>query len=165
MIRSLGVASGAICAFVALLIWFYPTADTWDEGNPFWNGLSTFQDSFAVEDVTGATLPRDPTGTTVVVVAVLPAPPGDLSRLRDFVSLGGHILLLDDFGVGNEYGAGLGLTVQFDHAPLLDPLINYRQARLPRAMWTRSNGQTGSLVLNGATALVGTDRATVLAHS
>src|SRR5204863_3475923 len=82
-----------------------------------------------------------------------------------YAALGGRLVLLDDYGVGNDYAFRLGIPVRFDHAPLLDPLLNFRQATLPRADWKQAGARKGSLVLNGATALVGTIGATVLAES
>jgi hypothetical protein len=92
----------------------------------------------------------------------------ELVRIKRFVTEGGNLLLMDDYGYGNTVLAYLGLDVRFTNKPLLDPLFNYKNPTMPRITDFTSEVKENDIeviVLNHATSLAGVEAAKVIAWS
>jgi len=155
---------------MATLMWFYPSTGDFRADNPFWNGLEAFNARFQVQIVDSYDrLPSTPSGTALIVIPYKPFVEIDLEALRNYVSQGGTLMVLDDYGYGNQILSYLGLEVRFTGKPLLDPLFNYRNEWLPRVSkfsdLLSPDERLNSIVLNHASALSNTSDVTVLAWS
>ncbi len=92
----------------------------------------------------------------------------ELTQVRSYVSSGGTLVLLDDYGFGNQVLSSLDLNMRFTGQPLLDPLFDYRNKWLPKITdftSTPLSANVSSIVFNHATALNGTSDATVVGYS
>ncbi|MDP2954456.1 MAG: DUF4350 domain-containing protein [Chloroflexota bacterium] len=169
-ILSLGAIAVAIVLFVSWLsIVFYPSAQDFMRANPFWNGLRDFSGRFGVEMVSSLeeAAPR-PGGSVLIIIPYLPYQDDELRRIADFVRAGGTLLIMDDYGYGNQILEALGLEMEFDGDPLLDPYLCYRNQWLPLvtdlAPQLKEAG-IEQLILNHATALRVSGPYEVLARS
>jgi hypothetical protein len=151
------------------LIWFFPPTGDFGVENPFWNGLTTFNEKFNALPITDySDLPVNPDQTALIVVPYLEFEPQELEALNRYVLQGGTLIVLDDFGYGNQILSGLEVNLKFADAPLLDPLFNYKNKWLPRITDFTENFVTrniSSIVFNHATSLNDTSDTVVLAYS
>lgn len=162
--RFLLLLSLAVVVLAAIAVWFYPSSEDFRAENPFWNGLDTFNAEFPVRPLGSLEgLPLSPQGTTLIVIPYLPFTEPELVRLKDYLLQGGTLLLLDDYGYGNEVLEYLGLKFRFSGRPLLDPLFNYKNMWFPRIVDLA--GDQGSLVLNHASSLSNAAEVEVIAWS
>lgn len=151
-------------------IWFYPSIQDFMHTNPFWNGLKSFNAEFNAVPVETleAVNPEEAKRSTLVVIPYVQYNEPDLLRLRKFVDNGGVVVVLDDYGYGNDVLKALGLSSAFSGRPLLDPLFCYRNERLPRitdfAPEIVLEG-VSNVVLDHATALQDVEADKVLAWS
>jgi len=130
----IGVASSLF--LIGAITWIYPsTDDLWIE-NPFWNGLSDFYsqtkptrvqnyDSFSVFNTTDSTLfiigpYRDFTKT-------------EADAISSYIRLGGTLVLLDDYGTGNQLLELLEIDTRFTGEVLRDPVFRYKNSLMPLA--------------------------------
>jgi len=104
----------------------------------------------------------------LVSIPYLDYSPGDLTQIEQFVKFGNSLLLLDDFGYGNNVLERLGLGVRFENTVLLDPLFSYKNQYLPRitdfSEDLKKNG-VKSITLNHAVALSQVEPSRALAWS
>jgi len=154
---------------LAVGVWFYPSSEDFRADNPFWNGMVAFAKDFDASPLGSLEeLPGAPEGSVLVLVPYLSFSEPELERLEQYVSAGGDLILLDDYGYGNEVLDYLGVRARFAGAPLLDPLFNYKNQWLPRvtdfAPVPATEG-VESLMLNHATSLADISEAEVLAWS
>ncbi|MBT9149758.1 MAG: hypothetical protein DDT28_01193 [Dehalococcoidia bacterium] len=158
-----------ILAISALCILFFPTVQDFMVGNSLWNGLADFtREHTALTIDSFDQLPELPQGKVLLSIPDLPHGEEELARLREFVTQGGRLVLMDDFGHGNKVLEYLGLEVRFSEQILLDPLFSHRNPRLPRITdFSPEVKEAGveSVVLNHATALTGVGPGEVLAWS
>ena len=80
----------------------------------------------------------------------------ELTRIRNYVSTGGTLILLDDYGYGNQVLDSLDASMKFSGQPLLDPLFDYQNKWLPKITdFTKTPLSTNvsNIVFNHATAL------------
>ena len=93
---------------------------------------------------------------TLLLIPRLPLEEEELEALDEFTTSGGTVVLMDDFGYGNDVLAHLGIAPVFQGAPLLDPLYCYRNASMPRVEFSSQSApeEPGVMVLNDATWLV-----------
>jgi len=101
-------------------------------------------------------LPSEPGGTTAVLIPYLEYSESELRQIEGYVSGGGTLVIMDDYGNGNEILAHLGLSPRFAHGALLDPLFNYKNKWLPKvSTFTEASFSTNvkTIVLNHATSL------------
>jgi len=154
---------------LAALIWFYPSTGDFRLDNPFWNGLTTFTTKFKASTIESLNnLPSTAKGTVLILIPYSQLTEQELEKLRSYVLKGGTLILLDDYGFGNQVLSHLGLEVRFTGSPLLDPLFNYKNKWLPKITdfpQTPLTGNIKSIVLNHATALCNTSESEVLAWS
>ncbi len=160
----------AVVLFVSWLsVAFYPSIQDFMESNPFWNGTADFSSRFGagrVDDLEEIENFRQ--GEVLVALAYLPYQPEELERVADFLEAGGTLLLMDDYGYGNQVLEKLALDMTFDGDPLLDPYVCYRNQHFPLATDIaeplRENGVT-QLAMDRATGLHVSGSYEVLARS
>ena len=115
-----------------LSIILYPSVQDFMGANPFWNGVRDFGLRFDAEMLPSLDqLTAEPEGNVLVVIPYLPYQDGELQQLVDFVSGGGTLLVMDDYGYGNQVLVALGLEMEFTGTSLLDPYLNYRNQEFP----------------------------------
>ena len=131
--KLLPLLSFIILLLLVALVWFFPSTGDFRVDNPFWNGVSGFSDEFDVVAVDSYdNLPVDPTGTAFVVVPYEEFSVSELEEITDYVSLGGTLLVFDDFGFGNQILDYFGVDARFSGDYLLDPLFNYKNGFFPK---------------------------------
>ena len=154
---------------LAAVIWFYPPSEDFGEGNPFWNGLKTFYNEFEALSINSLDdLPINPGETVLVSIPYLDFTEQEMERLKDYVSQGGTLILLDDYGYGNEILNYLEIDFRFIKYQLLDPLSNGQNEFYPRITTFASASVTEnleSILLNHATGLSSSSLEGVIAWS
>jgi len=155
--RFLLVLTLSIMVLIAVVMWFYPSSEDFRVENPFWNGGKAFAAHFDASTVRSLQdLPADPEGTVLVVIPYADFDQADLEALESYVSVGGTLILADDYGYGNEVTDYLRLDTTFMGEPLLDPLFCYNNRWFPRVTdFTPSapSEDVESIILNHATSL------------
>jgi len=154
---------------LTILVWFFPPNGDFRVDNPSWNGLSTLDSKLKATPIGSfSALPSDPHGTALLLVPYEPFSATALSELNNYALNGGTLVVLDDYGYGNQVLSAVGVGMRFSGLPMLDPLFNYKNEWLPKitnfANSTVKSNVT-SLVLNHATCLNSTSGATVIASS
>jgi hypothetical protein len=118
---------------VSFVLWIYPSTTDFANSNTRWNGMSDASREFHIRPLTDVGgLPSDSRGTVVVVIPSRPPQPKHLQAIRRFVEGGGVLILLDNFGSGNDALMVLGSAIRFSGRLLADPLFNLKNSRLPR---------------------------------
>jgi hypothetical protein len=151
------------------LVWFFPPNGDFRVENPSWNGLSTLSSKAKLNVMnTLHSLPTNPKETALLLVPYEPFSDSELSQLKNYVLNGGTLVILDDYGFGNQVLSVIGLKMRFTGVPMLDPLYNYKDKWIPKVT-DFSNSSIGknvsSIVLNHATCLNNTSDSTVVAYS
>jgi hypothetical protein len=160
---------GVVLAISLLCIWFFPSAQDFMISNTIWNGVNDFSRESGAKGINSLLpLADSPERTALVLVPYRQPENAQMAAVQLFLDSGGTLILMDDYGYGNDVLNYLGLAVRFSGKPLLDPLFCYRNQRLPRvtgiAPDVRALG-VNVLVLNHATALEGIDPAAQIAWS
>jgi len=145
----------AMTALLAVVVWRYPSPGDFLSDNPSWNGMSDFIEEFHARPIKSLRdLPPAPADTMLIVVPYERFAQDELASLDSFLRRGGTLLLMDDYGYGNEVLSYLGAPVRFSGQPLLDPLYTYRNEQFPRVQNVDASVQDlADLALNHATAL------------
>jgi hypothetical protein len=151
----IGLAVVLVSSWLCVVL--YPSLQNFMPGNLYWNGVSGFAGRFnaGVSPVAAGPGP-DPAAQATIVVPYTAFSDTDLTQLVDFVNNGGTLLVMDDFGYGNQVLHALGLGMVFAGTPLLDPYINYRNQFFPIITDFSpelKNAGIKQVVLNHATAL------------
>ena len=151
------------------LIWIFPPNGDFRVENPSWNGLSTLDSKAKLNVIDSfSNLPATPSGTALLIVPYAPFSDSELSQLKNYVLNGGTLVILDDYGFGNQILTGVGSKMKFAGVPMLDPLYNYKDKWIPK-ITDFSNSSIGanitSIVLNHASILNDTSGSTVVAYS
>lgn len=158
-----------ILLVLSVIVWFYPPTGDFRVDNPFWNGLSSLGNQAKVVPLDSlGDLPSSGKGTSLLMVPYERFTEVELAQVRSYVSSGGTLVLLDDYGFGNQVLGGLGLDTRFTGQPLLDPLFDYRNKWLPKITDFVSmplSANVSSIVFNHATVLIDTSGASVVAYS
>jgi hypothetical protein len=152
-----------------LCIWFYPSVQDFMASNTMWNGIRNFCDEFDADNIdTLDDLPTLAEQTTLIAIPYLEYSDEELHKVKRFVDGGGTILLMDDYGYGNDVLAYLGLDIRFSNKPLLDPLFCYKNQWMPKitdfAAEVKENN-ISVMMLNHATTLTNPEETQVLAWS
>jgi hypothetical protein len=116
-----------------LCVWFVPSIQDFMASNTMWNGIRNFLKEFdasTIDSLDG--LPESPEGSALIIIPYLEYSDEELLKLKGFVEQGGTLVLLDDYGFGNEILEYFGLKIRFADKPLLDPLFCYRNQWLPK---------------------------------
>lgn len=112
-------------------------------------------------------LPHAAKGTTLVEMPYTRYSESELAQIGAYVANGGTLLLLDDYGYGNQVLGSLNAGIEYSGKPLVDPLFDYRTKLLPKITDFASDKiatNVSSVVFNHATTLKVTD-AKVVAYS
>lgn len=167
--RFLLIIASVVLVLLAVVIWYYPSSEDFRTDNPFWNGLKTFTTQLDASSVTSLdSLPANPVDTTLVIIPQLEFTEPEMERIKNYLSLGGTVIIMDDFSYGNDILDYLGIDARFTQEPLLDPLFNYINKKFPRIIDFAKIPATEnieSIVLNHATSLSGVPEANVIAWS
>ncbi len=153
---------GAVAVVVALLaslgsIILYPSAQDFMRTNPFWNGIRDFCERYDVEMVPSVKgMTPQPGGSVLILIPYMPYDDEYLGQIASFARDGGTLIIMDDYGYGNQVLSTLELDMEFDGDPLLDPYLCHQNQWLPKI-----NDLAGELeeegiqelILNYATAL------------
>jgi len=122
-----------ILVISSLCIWFYPSSQDFRAGNTMWNGISSFSSEFSANSINSLdNLPDSPEDAVLVAIPYLDYSDAELANMKRFVADGGTLLLMDDYGYGNNVLAYFGVGVRFTNKPLLAPLFCYENPSLPR---------------------------------
>jgi hypothetical protein len=103
-----------------------------------------------------------------VTIPYLEFTSADLEILKEFAATGGNLVILDDFGYGNQVLEYLEVQARFSGSLLLDPLFNYRNANFPRTFTLSASlaeGGIETVTFNHATCLKGIPQENVVAQS
>ncbi len=144
MMRSsaLFLAVAVVTAVLSIcLIWWYPSSRDFSPSNSSWNGLTQFARDYHATIVSPAALSATSATVSLVLIPRRVMTSEELQRVNEFVRRGGTLVLLDDFGFGNQVAEGLGLELRFSGKPLLDPLINQKNQHLPKASFLPPGAQ------------------------
>ncbi|MCK9356767.1 MAG: DUF4350 domain-containing protein, partial [Dehalococcoidia bacterium] len=140
---------------VAMLTWLHPADADFSVAGRGWNGLRDAADQLdamplaAADEYDSLASPG-----TLILVPAEPLAADVTERIGTFVRDGGVLVLLDDYGRGNEVLEALGAPVRFSGAPLVDPLHCDTNETMPKAVvGTTSGAGELSLVLNHGTWL------------
>jgi len=167
--RFLAILTIALILVLAIIVWFFPSNEDFRTDNPSWNGaedISSIHTASPLESLPD--LPSSPEGTTLILIPYLNFTPSELEQLNSFVTLGGTLILADDYGYGNQVLEYLGLQARFSGQPLLDPVSNYKNERLPLIFHLQPSSLTSNierLALNHATCLTNVETTDILALS
>ncbi len=154
---------------MAALLWFFPPNGDFRVENPFWNGMSTVASKAKLTVIdTFDSLPSNPKGTALLLVPYEGFSDVELTQLNGYVSGGGTLVVLDDYGFGNQVLSSLGLKMRFTGEQMLDPLFDYKNKFIPKITdfaATPIATNVSSIVFNHATCLNDTSGSTVAAYS
>ena len=158
-----------IIGSMVALLWFFPPNGDFRVENPFWNGLSTVDSKAKLTVIdTFDNLPSNPKGTALLLVPYERFTDLELTQLNSYVSSGGTLVVLDDYGSGNQVLSSVGLNIRFTGEQMLDPLFDYRNKFIPKITdftATPIAANVSSIVFNHATCLNDTSGTTVAAYS
>jgi hypothetical protein len=168
--------SSLICLVLAIVIlvsvasiWLYPSSQDFMASNNTWNGIRDFSRHFKVKELDSLNGLPPATGKEVLIcLPYLEYNAAELAAIKQFVEQGGNLLLMDDFGFGNDILTALGSKTRFDHNLLLDPLFCYKNQNLPCIVdfvpKLKHEGLS-VIILNHATVLQLEDKTQALAWS
>ena len=158
-----------IIVSMVALVWFFPPNGDFRVENPFWNGLSTVDSKAKLTIIDDFdSLPSNPKGTALLLVPYEQFSALELTQLNSYVSSGGTLVVLDDYGFGNQVLSSVGLNMKFTGETLLDPLFDYRNKWIPKITDFTSTpiaANVSSIVFNHASSLNDTSDATIAAYS
>lgn len=141
---------------VLLLVWAYPGGRDSSLLNDGWNGLSGASGELnatallTYEELAGIELP-----STIVLMPRMPVAPVTADDLDRFTSEGGVLVLLDDFGFGNDLLQQLNIDIRLTGGTLVDPLYCHKNGTMPRVKFSFADAdrQPGTIVFNRGTWL------------
>jgi MoxR-like ATPase len=138
--------------------------------NPSWDGLSSLaaganvRPLYSFDHLGGGT-----TGDTLLVIGPSTGfSSTEAGQVSDFLRLGGRLVIMDDYGTGNDLLAWLGSPVTINRSPLCQGVDYYKRASFPIIRSMADEGLTanvGSLLLNHPTSLQVSGTAQVLANT
>jgi len=169
LLKVLAITLLASLILSASIIWFYPQTGDFKPDNSFWNGSSKFVKTSNATIINS--LKDIPSNAKSVMLLTIPYTHYDtweLEMLKSFLIEGGILVLMDDYGYGNELLEYLNLSVRFSGKPLLDPLFNYKNKWFPKISIFSNHTifqNVTTVLFNHATALVNTSDVEVLAWS
>jgi hypothetical protein len=155
---------------LAITAWVLPSNKDFAVENPFWNGTSNIHAKYSILAIHSfSDLPASPPGVTLILIPYLPCNHAEMEDLKQFVTRGGTLILADDYshGYGNRILRYLGIATRFSGEPLLDPLLNYKNANFPKVNldFKPLTEDASNLVLNHATCLINVAATDVIAMS
>lgn len=155
--RRLLLQIGLVLIILGVLVWLFPSNSDFKAGNPQWNGTADFLEEVQTQLLNSLEeLPPMAQGTSLILIPYTELSADDLQRIGDYVDSGGRLILMDDFGFGNEVLEYLGVDLRFTGDQMLDPLFNYKNTNFPKVIDFVDSGVTSEvdgLVFNHATSL------------
>ncbi len=155
--RRLLLQIGLVLIILGVLVWLFPSNSDFKAGNPQWNGTADFLEEVETQLLNSLEeLPPMAQGTSLILIPYTELSADDLQRIGDYVDSGGRLILMDDFGFGNEVLEYLGVDLRFTGDQMLDPLFNYKNTNFPKVIDFVDSGVTSEvdgLVFNHATSL------------
>lgn len=168
-IRKLSLMIMFMAVILAVLIWCYPSNSDFRSENPSWNGARDFLDDFRVSPLSSLdVLSAAPQESTLLIIPYMEFTVSDLETLENYVSSGGKLVVLDDYGFGNDVLEYLKIETRFTGDQLLDTLFNYKNESFPKIVNFVSEPATGeieNLVFNHATSLENASQDNIIAWS
>jgi hypothetical protein len=169
-ISSLILAITGIILTVSLLgILFYPSINDFMSSNKAWNGIHSFVKEFNAENMDSlADISPQAQQEVLVCIPYIEYSGEELFSIKEFTNHGNLLLILDDFGYGNQILEYLGIEARFSNMILLDPLFNYKNQFLPRITdFSAEITESGieAITLNHASTLINVGQAHILARS
>lgn len=157
MLRFIAIFAILVVVLLGVVVWVYPSNRDFGPENPFWNGLADFCSDFDPERVESlAELPSQAQGTALVLIPYETFSDDELELLEKYATDGGTLILLDDYGYGNEVLSHLDVTPRFTNDVLLDPLFNFANSYFPKSTYTPTSSapeDEGSIVFNHGSTL------------
>ena len=123
-----------LVVFISLVaIWLNPSVQAFMASNTMWNGINKFSKEFKAQNIDSiSALPTAPKQAVLIAVPYVQYSPDELTQMKQFVENGGKLIMMDDFGYGNNFLEYAGIPARFSNVPLLDPLFNYKNEYFPR---------------------------------
>ena len=151
---------------VILVIMVYPPIDDLHVKNPEWNGLSQMYRLVKPERVDDfSELTTIDSGSTLFIIGPeRHYTSDDAKAAEDYLSRGGKMVVMDDFGSANTLLVRLGLDASFTGELLVDPLFKDKNHLLPRIR-TEGSGGVITIELNYPTTISNTEEAIIHASS
>lgn len=150
-------------------VWLVPSIQDFMAGNTMWNGVRDFLQSFNIEEIdTLEYIPDTPEDMVIITIPYIEYSEDDITSLLSFLSKGGTLVLLDDFGFSNPILEKLSLDVRFSGELLLDPLFCYNNQHFPKITdfnSTSINKDIEQVILNHATVLLNANNTDIIAWS
>jgi hypothetical protein len=154
IVWSLILSAIASAAFLVLT----PPVDDFNTANPYWNGMSYIASYVGAQQMPATGYDgMDPKAGSLAVVVVGPDMPFDNSYAypaMSFAGAGGMLVVMDDFGTGNQLLAsifgGTGFGASLSGAWLADPLYMHKSQYYPKVEYAQ-----GEVVMDYGTAIVG----------
>lgn len=145
-----------LLTFVVIVV-LYPTVTDFSIYNPGWNGYSMLKEKLGATIIVEnfeKTLNSisNPKETALITVAYKPYSMFELEAVRNYLTYGGTLILMDDYGYGNLVLNYLNtpLTIA-KNSSLLDPFENFKNKKFPKA---KVVGENKYIVLNHASAII-----------
>ncbi len=141
---------------VMVFVWAHPNDRDSSFLNRGWNGLSEASEALHASALLSyGDLPEVTQPATLIVMPQLELEPAAEAAIDSFLEDGGTVIVMDDFGYGNDLLQELGVGVKLNGALLMDPLYCYRDATMPKIEVAGVSAEAGpiSVVLNRATWL------------
>ena len=165
------LVSGVMASLI-LLVYVVPLID-FSIDNPWWNGyymLGKRLDTDIMNTPLTGLSSYSPRETCLILMPYTPLNSRELTALSSYVSDGGLLILLSDYGYGNLVLEYMDAPVRINESGMLiDPLFKYRNGRLPKIIDFSEElhiENISEVYLNHASILVILDnRATVYASS
>jgi Domain of unknown function (DUF4350) len=175
MLKSIVPFAVVVVVLLGLVVWVYPSNRDFGPENPSWNGLKSFCSDFKPAKVSSlGELPPSAQETALVLIPYEGFDDFDLQAIEQYTASGGTLVLMDDYGFGNQaldyLYANLDDNVRprFTNDVLLDPLFNFANSHLPTLRWLppgKPAGEEKTIVLNHATSLENVADDSVIAWS
>jgi len=158
-----------IVVALTVLVWVQPSNRDFGPDNYSWNGLADFVSTYEASEITSLSeLPLSPQGTILILIPYTGFARPELEQLEEYTATGGTLVVLDDYGYGNEVLGHLGVITRFSNHPLLDPLFNFVNDSFPTITSFSPELQSDEIqnvVLNHASSLTNTSDDEVTAWS
>jgi hypothetical protein len=169
-LRTVAVFSILITASAIILVTMvYPPIDDLNVKNLEWNGLSQMYrlvKPLRVDDFSELTT-IDSGSTLFIIGPIRQYTDDDAQAAEDYLSRGGKMVVMDDFGSANTLLVRLGLDASFTGKLLADPLFKDKNHLLPRIRTEGSGGLGGviTIELNYPTTISNTEGTNIHASS
>jgi hypothetical protein len=146
----------------------FPSVQSFMRYNTLWNGIRhslNALDASTIDSSQG--ISQIGTNNVLICVPYLQYSDNELAHLKNYVDRGGTLMVMDDFGYGNEILSHFGIDCRFSGATLLDPLYCYKNQWFPEVtdFSPAVNNDIKEIVLNHATALQNIENSLVIAWS